>query len=95
LTEEAVERTAGVEDGEVVATVLAMSAADPVGYTVRGKRIPIPVKDAALGCPCQVDEPAVFDGPQTAESALVFSDLALPRAEFTLHTAVRTRGRWR
>jgi hypothetical protein len=55
LTEEAVERTGSIEDGQVVVAVHLTPFADPGGHTVGGQGVIIPVEDPLLGGSRQVD----------------------------------------
>jgi hypothetical protein len=83
LTEETVCGTACVEYGQVVATSMFATFANPVGHAVGRQRIAIPVEKTACGCPGEMNKLAIARCPESTEAALVFANHALVAAQHT------------
>lgn len=91
LAEEAVGRAAGIEDGQVVAAHMTAALAHPVGDAVGGQRIAIPVQQASGRRAREVDQTALTNGAQPAETALSLPDGACIGAQRTAAPAWRAR----
>ena len=92
LAKKAIRRTAGIKHGQVVATGMAPTFADPIGNTVGRKWIAIPMQHALSRSAGQVDQATILYSPQTAKSEFTFSDLAFVAAQFTGHAFRLMRG---
>ncbi|HSG15299.1 MAG TPA: hypothetical protein VLE70_03115 [Anaerolineae bacterium] len=91
LAKEAVQGAALVEDGQVVFAGLRAPWADPVGNTIGGQRIAIPVQDTSSGGPGNVAQTTITDGPQAAEAALLLPDHAFVGAKGAARSTGRPR----
>jgi hypothetical protein len=77
LAEEAIGRATHVEHREIVLTGMLTPLTDPIGDTVRGQRIAIPMQQALLGRPSKMRQSAVARRPQSAIAAFTLADDAL------------------
>jgi hypothetical protein len=85
LAEEAVEGARPVKDGQVDVSVLGVPLADPVGYTVGGKGIVVPVEDAFGGSPSQVHQLTLLVLPQAAKASLALRDATIVDTQGAMH----------